>query len=204
MSDQSQTRFELEDFQEFLPGPLSLKLAPPQICVISGDSGSGKTRLMRALADLDANEAKVSLNGRERESFTPSEWRKQVAYIAAETAWWSDIVEDHFYADCPQSWLDLLNLPAEVMQWEVSRLSSGERQRLGLLRALVLYPQVLLLDEPTANLDDGNTSRMEALVCIYLGRQSAVALWVCHDEAQKKRLGKYSVYLGKDGVEVRK
>jgi ABC-type iron transport system FetAB ATPase subunit len=48
-----------------------------------------------------------------------------------------------------------VGLPGDCMDWQVARLSTGEKQRLGFLRALEDSPQVLLLDEPTAALDEG-------------------------------------------------
>lgn len=74
------------------------------------------------------------------------------------------------------------------MDWEVSRLSSGERQRLSLARLLAGYPKVLLLDEPTANLDKANTNRVEELILTYLREQGASALWVSHDPEQRHRM----------------
>ena len=68
------------------------------------------------------------------------------------------------------------------------RCSSGEKQRLSILRLLANRPKVLLLDEPTANLDAENTRNVEALLIDYLTENNAVALWVSHDHAQLKRV----------------
>ena len=78
------------------------------------------------------------------------------------------------------------------------RLSTGERQRLGLVRALALRPRVLLLDEPTSGLDDTATEAVERLIRERLDDGASV-LWVTHDEAQARRLGRRSLWVT-DGV----
>ena len=84
--------------------------------------------------------------------------------------------------------LALLGFEPDVMGWEVERLSSGERQRLALLRALANRPRVLLLDEPTANLDPANISSVESLVTDYQSTGEAACLWVTHSREQVHRI----------------
>ena len=76
----------------------------------------------------------------------------------------------------------------DTLEWEVGRLSSGERQRLGLARLLAGKPEFLLLDEPSANLDKTNTQRLEACVAAYRERRRAGVLWVSHDAEQRRRV----------------
>lgn len=173
-------------------GPLSFELRPGELIQVSGVSGAGKSLLLRALADLDPASGTVLLDGRGRETFSPSNWRARVAYLAADSAWWGERVGDHFDLNrraIAESWLNRLDLPAEALSWTVERLSSGERQRLAFARALVAEPQVLLLDEPTANLDLANTQRLERAVSAHLTENDAGVVWVSHDEVQRHRLG---------------
>ena len=74
------------------------------------------------------------------------------------------------------------------MEQPVARLSSGEKQRLALMRLLANRPQVLLLDEPTANLDPENTRRVEAVITEYRRAHKAVVIWVSHDPEQVTRV----------------
>ncbi|MEJ2677085.1 MAG: ATP-binding cassette domain-containing protein, partial [Acidihalobacter sp.] len=90
-------------------------------------------------------------------------------------------------------------LPAEALDWEVARCSSGERQRLALLRSLALAPRVLLLDEPTANLDADSRGRVETLVDKFRGEGGAV-LWVTHDPEQALRVAGRRLELAKGGL----
>lgn len=164
--------------------PVDLELAAGRCVCLSGPSGSGKTRLLRAIADLDPNAGGAWLDEVAREAVTAHQWRRRVAYLPAESAWWSDTVGEHFAAK-PD--LPALGLPAEALDWSVARLSSGERQRLALLRLASLAPRVMLLDEPTANLDADSAAAVEAWLA---ERQAAGVglLWVSHDPAQIRRV----------------
>jgi len=141
-------------------GPINLTLDDGEVVVITGASGSGKSLLLRAIADLDPNEGSLKTRSGARADMPAPLWRQKVAYLPAESGWWADIVAAHFTA--PDK-IDLacLGLSPDAMGWEVARLSSGERQRLAFLRLLEHAPEVLLLDEPTAPLDGDNTALFE-------------------------------------------
>ncbi len=167
--------------------PVSFSLKAGELVCLSGPSGSGKTLLLRALVDLDVNEGNVSLHGVLRESLPPQQWRRRVALLPAESRWWEATVEEHFTVLDSQQ-LRQLGFDQDVADWRVERLSSGEKQRLALLRLLANRPEVLLLDEPTANLDATSTQRVERLVKDYLHATGASCLWVSHDRQQIDRL----------------
>lgn len=161
-------------------------------CVaLYGPSGSGKSMLLRAIADLDEASGEVWLDERPRSGFSGPEWRRQVMYLAAESRWWDRQVRAHA-PDWRTADLDALGFDADVLDWEVQRLSSGERQRLALARALAYSPSALLLDEPSANLDRPNTERVEAVVGDWLSRTGGCALWVSHDAGQRARVASAS------------
>ncbi len=168
--------------------PVSLTLAQGECVVLRGASGAGKSRLLRAMADLDACSGQLNLRGVAWDAMSGPEWRRQVVYVPAESGWWAPAVAEHF-ADWKAllPMLRRLGLPEEIRDWPVSRLSTGERQRLALLRALALQPAVLLLDEPTSALDPETTAVVEALILEYLVQGVAV-VWTSHDPAQAQRL----------------
>lgn len=185
-----QPLFQVKNLTTLLPSSevFNFSLYPHEVLAMSGPSGSGKSLLLRALADLDKHQGQVFLKGLLQEAFKPAEWRKQIVLVAAESGWWNSGVADHFQELPSEQALSGLGFSTDVFHWPVDRLSSGERQRLGLLRALVLKPAVLLLDEPTANLDEKNTLKVEKLIKGYLQNKPATAIWVSHDSAQRKRL----------------
>ena len=176
-------------------GPIDLCLAEGECLVLSGPSGAGKSRLLRAIADLDAHEGRVSCQGTAAEDLVPSQWRRRVGMLAADSQWWRDEVAEHFDAPPPGGRLEALDLAPSLLEGPVSRLSSGERQRFALLRLLANRPRVLLLDEPTANLDPDNVIRVEKLVADYTAAEGAAVLWVSHDPLQTARVGHRQLYL---------
>lgn len=169
-------------------GPVSLRLHAGRCLAVTGPSGSGKSLLLRALADLDPAEGTVCFQGTDRTALPAPEWRRRVCYVAADSGWWADTVAEHMPAD-ETAWRPLLEAVglAEAASWPVSRLSSGERQRLSIVRALSRRPAVLLLDEPTANLDAEAAAAVEGLIRRALEDGAGVIL-TSHDPAQVDRL----------------
>ena len=168
--------------------PVDLELAEGQCIALSGPSGSGKSILMRAIADLDPNEGEVSLAGQSRESMPGPSWRRQVVYVPAEAGWWADRVGGHFPdPDIAAPLIMRLGLSQETLEWEVARLSTGEKQRLALSRALLASPRVLLLDEPTSGLDPDAAAKVETMLHERLANGTAIML-VTHDAKQAGRM----------------
>lgn len=172
-------------------GPIDLTV-PSGTCVcISGPSGVGKSLLLRAIADLDPNTGSLSLEGVDRRDMTAPEWRRRVGYVPAEPAWWESVPAKHFANEGELSHATeittRLGLNKDNLWQSVDTLSTGERQRLALARALVLNPGVLMLDEPTSALDEDSTERVEREIRTVLDRGVAVLL-VTHNQAQTERL----------------
>lgn len=157
-------------------------------CVcLSGPSGAGKSLLLRAIADLDPHQGEVWLDDREAASYAVTEWRRLVGLLPAEGHWWYEQVGAHFSHIDEAQW-QMLGFTPEVARWQVTRCSTGERQRLALLRLLANRPRVLLLDEPTASLDPTGVRQVEALLQQYREQSQAAVLWVSHDPNQIARV----------------
>ncbi|MBE96369.1 ABC transporter ATP-binding protein [Marinobacter sp.] len=166
----------------------SLTVAGGQVVCLSGPSGSGKSRLLRAVADLEPHGGRVSLGDAVQLDVPAHQWRSRVVMVPADSQWWFDEVGGHFPDDAASRLPSALGFPPEVMGWSVNRLSSGERQRLALWRALVLEPEALLLDEPTANLDNDSTEAIESWLLEEIRRRRIAVLWVAHDPGQIHRV----------------
>ena len=166
----------------------SFDLAAGECLAVQGVSGSGKTLLLRAIADLDPNTGSITLDDISRDAVPAPLWRRQVAYVPAEPGWWADTVAPHFPIwDKAEPIAAMLGLPASCGEANLSTLSTGERLRLALVRALVLDPRVLLLDEPTAALDPLSTQAIETVITARINAGVGV-LWVTHDPAQVGRV----------------
>ncbi|WP_323807510.1 ABC transporter ATP-binding protein [Marinobacter antarcticus] len=182
------TALRLENVSVGALAKVSLAVPGGQVVCVSGPSGSGKSRLLRAIADLEPHSGRISLSGIDQLALAAHQWRLQVGMVPADSQWWFDEVGGHFPGTTGDRLPLALGFPPEVMGWSVSRLSSGERQRLALWRALAREPQALLLDEPTANLDGDTTISIENWLLDEIHRRQLATLWVAHDPAQIQRV----------------
>ena len=183
----------LDGLSTMLLREVDLTLATGERIFLSGASGSGKSLLLRAVADLDPHRGEVWLDDLPRSRLTPPEWRRRVGLLPAESHWWAETVGEHWrapVADSPiEALLVALGFDVDVSGWAITRLSTGERQRLALARLLLNQPQALLLDEATANLDSVNRERVETVLEDYRTAHATAMLWVSHDPEQRVRLG---------------
>lgn len=182
-------RLRLAGLRSALVGPFDLDVAPGECVAVTGPSGAGKSLLLRLIADLDPGEGEVFLDGEPRATLPAPTWRRRVTYAAAEPGWWAERVVAHV-ADLAgaKALAGALGLAPSLLDGPVARLSTGERQRLALVRTLLAKPSVLLLDEPTAALDADSVARTEALLRARLADGVAVVL-VTHEAALAARLG---------------
>lgn len=168
-------------------GPVDLCLYKNQLVTLAGRSGIGKSLFLRCLADLEPHQGSIYLADVEQQQIAPTLWRRSVALLPAESKWWYSQVGEHFH-QLDMSLFNQFGFDEQVLSWSVNRLSSGEKQRLALLRLLQNRPKVLLLDEPTANVDPEMTSKVELLIQNYLQQQAAAVIWVTHDPTQAQRI----------------
>jgi ABC-type iron transport system FetAB ATPase subunit len=179
---------ELVGLKRLHVGPVALRVEAGECVAIEGKSGSGKSVLLRTIADLDPHEGDARLEGAACSATPAPQWRQRVTYVAAESGWWADRIAQHFASrDELAHWLPRVGLPDEAVDWPVARLSTGERQRAALLRALTDANRVLLLDEPTSGLDADTRALVEGVLRERLGRGNAIVL-VTHDPDLARRL----------------
>jgi iron complex transport system ATP-binding protein len=141
-------------------GATDLEIAPGELVAVIGANGSGKTSLLRALAGAERSGGEIRIGGEELASLTPSRRPYLVTYLpASRDLAWPICVRDVIALGLPRpdplridELLELLELD-RLAQRPVDRLSTGERARVLLARALAARPRLLLLDEPLSNLD---------------------------------------------------
>ena len=179
---------------------LSIELNAGEIIGINGASGVGKTLIFKAIADLITHLGSISLDHHNKNDISAPLWRKKVMLVPAESQWWHENVGEHFHA-LDNKLFNQLGLEKSILSRNIHEISSGEKQRLALLRAIQYQPEVLLLDEPTANLDKNNTLIIEEFISQYCKKNKAV-LWISHNEKQIKRIANYMLVVNKKNISV--
>ncbi|MFD2252557.1 ABC-type multidrug transport system ATPase subunit [Pseudochelatococcus lubricantis] len=178
----------------------SLTVVAGSCVAISGPSGSGKSTLLRLIADLDPGTGTARVGDLKRETIPANQWRRLVTYVAADSGWWTSPVSAHMSdPDAAQHLLAELGMSETLMKATPENISSGERQRLALVRALVQRPRFLLLDEPTSALDPESTLKVEKLL-MRVKREGTGLLVVSHDPAQIARIADRRYMLSHAGL----
>jgi putative ABC transport system ATP-binding protein len=179
---------------------VSISVSPAETVAITGPSGSGKTTLLNIIAGLDRpNSGTVTVLGQDLNSLKEREltaFRARSLGIVFQdphllpglTA-----LENVIAARLP--WTRRRNLEPEArklliavglgsrMDHPPARLSGGERQRVGIARALLGQPRLLLADEPTGNLDAGSTEELIGLLEELRGDSQLTLVVATHDSA---------------------
>ncbi|HTG08987.1 MAG TPA: ATP-binding cassette domain-containing protein [Bradyrhizobium sp.] len=180
---------------------LSLAITPGAPTLIMGPNGAGKTSLLRLCMGLATPSAgRISWGGR-----TDSKPVRRAILFQRPVMLRRTVAANVGYAlaqaGAPRSQrmprvaalLDRVGL-ADLAQRPARRLSGGEQQRLALARALARDPEILLLDEPTANLDPAATRSVEEIVL--MAAQSGIKIVMAsHDLGQVRRLAGDVVFL---------
>jgi len=187
----------------------ALTIERGEALAILGPNGAGKSTLLRLLALVEApfqGVVTVNLNGREVTSETAvTAERRQLAMVfqrpvllsqtvRANVAYGLKLRGERDAATRVDSALNRVCLTA-LAEMPAHRLSGGEAQRVALARALVLEPQVLLLDEPTANLDLANVKLVEDLIREQRERRGGTVILTTHNLFQARRLATRVVFL---------
>lgn len=178
--------------------PLSFTVPSGECLSVEGPSGTGKTRLLRVIADLDPSDGHVFLDGGERREMPAHVWRRRVRYVSAEAGWWAETARAHM-PSVPRvdRLVDALGLDRGSLDRPISQLSTGERQRLALIRAILDEPRVLLLDEPTAALDPETAALTDEVIRFETLAGRCVVL-VSHNSVEVQRLAHARLILAAD------
>ncbi len=185
-----------------------------EVLAVLGPSGSGKSTLLRLLNFLEQpSGGTLIFDGQMVDDRLSLEQRRRVTTVFQRPALLRRSVADNIgYGlklrgeklppDELAAWLDRLGL-AHLARQRADKLSAGEAQRVALARALVLRPDVLLLDEPSANLDPYNIGLIERLVAEAHAETGMTVVWVTHDIFQARRVaGRVAFLLGGRLIEL--
>jgi len=172
-----------------LPGrldPLSLEIGRGEIVALIGPNGSGKTSLLHALAGIGRPAGKVEIAGSDPSRLPPPKRTRLLSYLpATRDLHWPLAARDAVALSGAQDEeIDRAMAALELESFahrRMDRLSTGERSRILLARALAPLPKLLLLDEPTANLDPLWQLRLGALLTSEIRGTPRAVLVAMHD-----------------------
>jgi tungstate transport system ATP-binding protein len=183
-------------------------IQPGEMLAIVGPSGSGKSTLLRLLNFLEPpTQGQIEFAGTifSASQEMPLALRRQVTTVFQRPLLLDDSVWDNIaYGLRLRGWKDsaaeirraLASVGLENLSHQPARtLSGGEAQRVALARALILRPKVLLLDEPTANLDPYNVGLIEQTALKLNQEQGTTLVLVTHNVFQAKRMAHRVAFL---------
>lgn len=197
---------------------VSLKLERGEIHALIGPTGAGKTTLLRIIDLLDKPAAgKIFINGVDvtLSEKTRMETRRRMAYVLQKPVVFNSSVYDNVAYGLKWRGMNrhlmkekVNDILATVELTKYSRrnartLSGGEMQRVAIARAIATGPEVLLLDEPSANLDPVSSAKIEDLVTGIIKKNAITVIVATHDMAQGQRMAdKISVLVNGEIVQT--
>ena len=180
-----------------------------ELLCITGPSGAGKTSLIRLLNGLQSPSSGTLLfHGKTLSEMDFTLLRKKVGMVFQNPVILEGSVRDNLslanrWAQSESGFqdtdlmliLDKVGLSAIPLEQNASDLSGGEQQRLNLARVLLNQPEVLLLDEPTANLDGKQADKILDLVRDLTQSYALTTVMISHDEARVRQYGDRILYM---------
>jgi tungstate transport system ATP-binding protein len=169
--------------------------------VLMGPNGSGKSTFLRICALLEQADGGAVTYGENNAALRPDmELRRRITLVLPRIGVFNTTV----YRNVAYA-LKVRGLPHAEIEARVNKtlafvgldrkksqhartLSSGETQRLGMARALVLDPEILFLDEPTASIDEENTRIIESIIGDMREQGRSMVIMTTHDQAQAERI----------------
>lgn len=187
-------------------GPINLEVSPKGFTIIMGPNGSGKTSLLRLLHGLE-NPRGGSLvwNGATQTAQFHQSFVFQTPIMLRRTAIENIVyplilrnIPKHEALKIAHDWIAKINLEKST-DINARFLSGGEKQKLAIARALATKPQLLFLDEPTANLDGSATREIEALLQ-ETHKAGTRIIMTTHNIGQGKRLAEDVMFLYRGNI----
>jgi iron complex transport system ATP-binding protein len=137
--------------------PTALRMEAAELVCLIGPNGSGKTSLLHGLARVGGASGEVRIDGARPEALPPAARRRLLSFLpASRDAAWPLAVRDLVRLGANDSEAEEALAALDLTSFadrRIDRLSTGERSRVLIARALAPRPRLLLLDEPVANLD---------------------------------------------------
>lgn len=180
---------------------INLKIEKGEVFALIGPTGAGKTTLLRLLDQLDSPlSGRIYLDGQDVLKSGQLEMRRKLAMVLQKPVVFNASVYENIAFPLKvrgysrdgifvkvKGMLELIGLEG-MLRRNARALSGGEAQRVALARAMITGPEVLLLDEPTANLDPVSVNLIEELILRFNRERGTTIVMATHDMSQGQRL----------------
>ncbi|WP_165815243.1 ABC transporter ATP-binding protein [Levilactobacillus bambusae] len=173
---------------------ISFSVEEQEIVTITGASGSGKSTLVRILSTLQSRTSgTITYKGKSIDDYDPIQYRREVSYCFQQPSLFGDTVKDNlqfpydirnqaFDVKRAQEALTAVDLNSNYLDKAITELSGGERQRVAMLRNVMFYPQVLIMDEVTAGLDEDNKQIIHKMMTRFNQNDHITLIIITHDQ----------------------
>ncbi len=193
----------------YLLKDISLEIHRGDRLAVMGSSGSGKTTLFRLLNGLaSATSGSLRFQGHNYSQISPMTLRRQIVLVTQEVRLLEMTVRETLaYPLVLQKlppvkiqaaldyWIEKFHIPSDWLGRTEQQLSLGQRQWVGICRALILQPPVLLLDEPTSALDRGRTEDLLQILVELNQQQQTTILMANHQLDVAQQFATSLIYL---------
>jgi iron complex transport system ATP-binding protein len=179
---------------------VSIELAAGELVCLVGPNGSGKTSLLHAIAGIGRPSGQVRIDGVDPWHSVAAERIRLLTFLpASRDIGWPLVARDLIALGGGAGIPPRLEL-SDLLDRRIDQLSTGERSRVLIARALAPRPKLLLLDEPTANLDPLWQIRLMGLLKDELRNSARAALLAIHDLDAARRFGDRILVMDKGRV----
>lgn len=202
--------------RNFVFRDVSLSISDPGLYCILGPNGVGKTTLVKCINKLNTpTSGKITIDGKDTGEMNVLDLARKVAYVPNSAsnvfamsvsdailmgrhphAGWTTSDDDIAIVDEIMDVMDLQQYAGR----DVSELSSGQLQRVMIARGLVQEPEILILDEPTSNLDVRYQMDMMRFLKAYAKERGIIVLMICHDISLAAQYADSIILMQKGGI----
>lgn len=207
--------FQIKNLSFSYPGgksvleDINLEIREKQLTIVRGESGAGKSTFLKLFNRfIDYTRGSLHFHGKELTNYGIDEIRKSIIYLPQIPHMINGTIEDNltfpftfrvykdkqYLAGEAQEWLEHFQLKVPHSH-DALKLSIGQKQRIALIRAMLLKPEVLLLDEPGSALDSSNKKLIELKIESLMETSEITVVMATHSDVSFAHTGYREVIL---------
>ncbi len=200
--------------EKYIIEGFNLDVAQGEFVTIVGASGSGKTTILKMINGLiEPTSGEILVEGRLISEQDIILLRRSIGYAIQGSILFPHLTVEQNIAYVPhlkgeknikpmiQQWIKSVGLSEEMLKRYPWELSGGEQQRVGIARAMITNPQIILMDEPFGAVDEITRSQLQKLIKRLHADSGATILFVTHDISEALYLGTKTLIINGGKIE---